>query len=247
MHHEQNIWRMGGLQSKMRVTFVTFAIATAALTGFPFLSGFFSKDAILAAAYDHHRAIFWLALGTAFLTAFYMFRLVVVVFFGKARTEQASHGHESPGVMLGPLVILAIPSVLAGWPRIAGAFLNVPHEESAGTVTILATCAFVLGAALAWVLYSGKSHDPVRIPLFANKFYFDELYAELIRWTQDLLANISGWFDRWILDGVLVRGVSGGTWVTGFVLRFLQMGNLQGYAFIFGIGAIVLIYFVLAR
>ena len=247
MHHEQNIWKMGGLQSRMRVTFATFAIATAALTGFPFLSGFFSKDAILAAAYTHHPAIFWLALGTAFLTAFYMFRLVVVVFFGKARTDQATHSHESPGVMLAPLVILAIPSLIAGWPKIAGHFLRVPHEENGGFVTLLATGAFALGAALAWMLYAGKSQDPVRVPLFENKFYFDELYAGIIGWTQDLLAKAVGWFDRWILDGVAVRGASGGTWGTGFILRFLQMGNLQGYAFFFGIGAVALIYFILAR
>jgi NADH-quinone oxidoreductase subunit L len=246
VHHEQDIWKMGGLQKLMPITFTTFLIGTLALTGCPFFSGFFSKDAILLAAREHNRLIFSLALVTAFLTAFYMFRLVMVVFMGKPRTDAAKHGHEVPSIMAIPLVILAIPSVIAGYSFFASPFLDLPEHEAHGwIVPVFAFAMFAFGAGMACLIYNNKTSDPFYIPLFANKFYFDEIYAVLIRWTQDLLASISGWFDRWILDGVVVRGVGSGTWVSGFVLRFLQLGNLQGYAFLFGVGAVALIYFML--
>jgi NADH-quinone oxidoreductase subunit L len=246
LHHEQNIWKMGGLMKTMPVTFTTFLVGTLALTGCPFLSGFYSKDAILLAAHGHNRLIFALALITALLTAFYMFRLVTVAFMGRPRSDSAKHGHEAPPVMTVPLMILAVPSVIAGYTWFAGRFLALPNEEGHGfAVPALALAMFAVGAGMACVLYNNKATDPFHIPLFANKFYIDELYAGVIRWTQDLLAAVSGWFDRWILDGVIVRGISGGTWVTGFVLRFLQLGNLQGYAFIFGVGTIALIYYIL--
>ena len=100
LHHEQNIWKMGGLAGRLGITFLTFMVGTLALIGFPPFSGFFSKDAILALAYEKNPAIFWLALFTAFLTAFYMLRLVVVVFFGKPRSNQARAGREAPWVMI---------------------------------------------------------------------------------------------------------------------------------------------------
>ena len=76
-----------------------------------------------------------------------------------------------------------------------------------------------------------------------NRFYLDEIYAFLIKWTQGSLATVSAFFDRWILDGMIVRGLSGGTWGSGFLLRLLQVGNLQAYGFLFGLGIIGLIYF----
>jgi NADH-quinone oxidoreductase subunit L len=249
VHHEQDIWKMGGLMKKMPLTFATFAVATLALTGFPGLSGFFSKDAILATAFEHNKPIFWLALGTAFLTAFYMFRLCVVVFFGKAKSDHAGHAHDGPGVMTVPLLILGVFSVIAGWPFIAGRFLTLPHEEAHSLfVPAAAFSVFALGAVGAFVLYSGKKQEPVVIPLFANKFYIDEIYAFLIRWTHDLLASLAAQFDRLVLDGGIVRGLfGGGTYGLGFVLRFLQWGNLQAYALVFGAGVVVLIYYTLFK
>ena len=88
--------------------------------------------------------------------------------------------------------------------------------------------------------------DPVYIPFLRQKFYVDQFYAVLVRRTQDALASASAWFDRWIIDGLGVRGVSGATWGTGFVLRFLQVGNLQAYAFFFGIGVVILVYLAIA-
>ena len=105
--------------------------------------------------------------------------------------------------------------------------------------------ALVAGLALAWLVYNGKDSDPIIIPLFANRFYIDQFYQTLIAWTQDLAASLVATFDRWILDGAIVRGVSGVAWVTGFVLRFLQLGNLQAYGFLFGAGSVVLIYYFL--
>ena len=244
-HHEQDIWNMGGLKNRLTGTFITFLVGTLALTGFPGLSGFLSKDAIITAASHGHPLIFALALVTAFLTAFYMFRLMVVVFGGHTRSEHARDGHQPPMVMTVPLWILAVPSVIAGYPFIAGRFLHLPDEHLNIGVMTLSVVVFAAGAGLAWMVYSGKDSEPHPIALLANRFYIDQFYQTLIAWTQDLAASLSATFDRWILDGVIVRGISGIAWVTGFVLRFLQLGNLQAYAFLFGAGSVVLIYYFL--
>src|SRR5258708_372324 len=115
LHHEQDIWKMGGLRKKMGVTFWTFLAGTLALSGVWPFSGFFSKDAVLARASEHNWGLFVVGLFVAALTAFYMFRLVFVVFFGQARTDAAGHAHESPPVMLWPLRTLAAFSVIGGF------------------------------------------------------------------------------------------------------------------------------------
>jgi NADH-quinone oxidoreductase subunit L len=94
------------------------------------------------------------------------------------------------------------------------------------------------------MLYRGKDADPILIPPFKNKFYFDEIYAALIAGTQEVLAKLSAFIDKWIIDGILVRVSSGAVWGLGFVLRFFQFGNLQGYALLFGAGVVALIYFM---
>jgi NADH-quinone oxidoreductase subunit L len=142
-------------------------------------------------------------------------------------------------------MILAFASVVAGYRFIAGRFLAVPVESPDPVVMALSVLAFLAGAILAWVLYNGRESDPVIIPLLANRFHIDEIYQTGIALTQDLAASLSATFDRWILDGAIVRGISGGVWVTGFVLRFLQLGNLQAYAFLFGAGSMGLIYYFL--
>jgi NADH-quinone oxidoreductase subunit L len=248
LHHEQNIWKMGGLAGKLRITFATFLIGTLALIGCPPFSGFFSKDAILALAHEKNAAIFWLALFTAFLTAFYMTRLVFVVFFGKSRSEHAEHGKESPLVMTGPLLMLAVPAALAGFGFFADRFLQLPHaEEGTHTVPMLATAAMLLGVVAAFLLYRNRESDPIDVAAFRRRFYFDELYAWLIGVTQELLASISAFVDRWILDVGVVGGASNATRGFGALLRLLQVGNLQGYAFLFGIGIVGLIYFAVFR
>jgi len=244
-HHEQDIWRMGGLWKKQPATVLTFAVGTLALMGVYGFSGFFSKDSILiAASHQQNPAFYYGGLFAAFLTAFYMTRLFVVVFFGKARTEHAEHAHEVPLVMWLPLVLLAIPAFGAGYHEVISNFL--PTDDHGHTlVPCIASCVGAAGILIGLALYWGRAKDPIYIPLLANKFYFDEIYALIIWNTQDLLARISAFVDRWILDTAIVRGLASGTWGAGFILRFAQYGNLQGYALLFGAGVVALFYFIL--
>jgi NADH-quinone oxidoreductase subunit L len=246
LHHEQDIWNMGGLQKKMPITFFTFLLGTLALIGCPPFAGFWSKDGILAAAQEHNfLAFFFIALIT-FLTAYYMARLFVVAFLGAGRSDHANHAHESPLVMTVPLILLAIPTVIAGFPFVISHFLKLPAEEGSPIIAMIVSAIVFLGGAIAgFRLYRGKTRDPISVPLFENRFYIDEFYGALVKWTQDLLADISGFIDRWIIDGA-VRGLGGLTWGIGFALRFLQIGNLQAYSFMFGAGVVLLlIYFIL--
>jgi NADH-quinone oxidoreductase subunit L len=245
LHHEQNIWQMGGLRTKMPVTFYTFLIGTLALIACPPFAGFWSKDAILASAGENIPAFLAIAAVT-FLTAYYMSRLFLVAFLGEARSDHARHAHESPRVMTVPLMLLAVPACIAGFPFIASIFLKVPEHEGSPLVAIaVSLIAVAAGAGLGYYLYKDKNKDGIDIPLLEHKFYFDEFYGSLIKWTQDLLANVSAFVDRWVIDGGVVRGLGGLTWGAGFALRFLQIGNLQAYAFLFGAGVVVLLYFIL--
>ena len=125
-----------------------------------------------------------------------------------------------------PLLELAWPLTDGNWCR----FLR--HSPSS--------------AAPWWLDFiRGKDKDPILIPAFRNKFYFDELYAALVAGTQDILAVVSAAVDRWVIDGVFVRGLSGAAWAGGFVLRFFQVGNLQGYSFLFGAGVVGLVAYIL--
>src|SRR5881275_1138239 len=244
LHHEQNIWKMGGLSRKLPITFVTFAIGALALIGCPPFSGFFSKDAILALAYERNLPIFIVGLFTAFLTAFYVVRLLVIVFFGDTRSEVARQSKESPAVMTGPLIALAFLATLGGFAFFARNFLVLPVEKNIALfVPALAIIALVLGSGLAITLYHNRKSERFDIELFRRLFYFNEFYSWLINWTQEFLARISAFCDRWIIDAGVVGGTSGGTWGIGALLRLVQGGNLQAYLFLFGLGIVTLIYF----
>jgi NADH-quinone oxidoreductase subunit L len=248
LHHEQNIWKMGGLLRRLPITFATFAVGALALIGCPPFSGFFSKDAILALAYERNMPIFILGLFTAVLTAFYVVRLLVIVFFGDARSEAARQSKESPLVMTGPLMVLAILAALGGFGFFARNFLTLPIEkEGASMVPVLAFGALIVGSGLAIGIYRNRANDPLDIEVLRHKFYFDEFYAWLINWTQELLARISAFFDRWIIDTAAVDGSSRGTWGIGALLRVVQVGNLQAYVFLFGLGVVAVIYFAVFR
>jgi NADH-quinone oxidoreductase subunit L len=244
LHHEQDIWKMGGLSKTMRITTATFALGTLALTGCPGLAGFFSKDAILLAAYEHNKLIFGVALVTAFLTAFYMTRLFVVAFLGKARTEAAHHGHDCPRRMTWPLVILAFLSIFAAYGAVPHWF-GVEHGNAGAFVPTLAILAFVAGTAVGWVLYNGVEKEPLPLGLFRNKFYFDEIYGAIVSGTQDVLAFIAAGVDA-VISGI-VRATGVVTVGLGYALRLFQVGNVQAYAFIFGLGVVGLIYFLVFR
>src|SRR6266404_1014459 len=248
LHHEQNIWNMGGLSRKLPITFVTFLVGALALIGCPPFSGFFSKDAILALAYERNMAIFAVALFTAFLTAFYVMRLLVIVFFGNPRSDIARANQESPPVMTVPLIVLALLATLGGFAFFAQNFLTLPVEkEVAILVPALAIVALVVGSGLAIALYRNRATEPVDVELLRHKFYFDEFYNRLIYCTQELLARVSAFFDRWIIDAGAVGGTSRGTWGIGALLRLVQVGNLQAYVFLFGLGVVAIIYFAVFR
>jgi len=249
LHHEQDIWKMGGLSRKLPITFITFVVGALALIGCPPFSGFFSKDAILALAYERNTPIFFLALFTAFLTAFYVIRLLVIVFFGEPRSNIARESRESPPVMTVPLIVLSLLATLGGFAFFARNFLALPVEkEIAIIVPALAIAALIVGGGLAIALYRNRLTEPVKdLQLLRHKFYFDEAYSWLIYWTQELLARVSAFVDRWIIDAGAVGGSSRGTWGIGALLRLVQVGNLQGYVFLFGLGVVAVIYFAVFR
>ena len=145
-------------------------------------------------------------------------------------------------------MLLALLSLFGGAPFFAQSFLVIPHEkEFLLIVPVLALVAMLLGASLAIWLYRRRASDPLDIDLLRNRFYIDDFYVWLIESTQGLLARVSAFFDRWIIDTGVVRGVSGSTWGMGALLRLFQVGNLQAYSFLFGLGVVVLIYFTVFR
>jgi NADH-quinone oxidoreductase subunit L len=261
LHHEQNIWKMGGLRMKTPVTYWTFMVGTLALCGMPPFSGFFSKDAILAAAYERSLWLFAVGVIVAALTTFYMFRLVFVVFLGAPRSEAAGHAHESSPVMAWPLRALAVASLLAGFwgidPLVRafyGQYTAKWYEELLRMSPIVWFCglsAIAVGFIAAWMLYAKAKADPLPEKLgglsraMRNRFYFDELYQATVIRLHDFLAAVADWFDRWIIAGVAVRGTHGTTELTGRALRLLQTGNLQTYAFLFALGVVLVLYLVL--
>jgi NADH-quinone oxidoreductase subunit L len=247
-HHEQDIWKMGGLLKKMPITGFTFLIGFAALIAVPFTSGFFSKEQILEAAHEKEPILFWIAAAVAVLTPFYMTRLYVVAFLGKNRSENASHAHEVGPLMSGPLVLLAILGVIAGFPFIASKFAPAYHQPEhlihLGFVTYVSIGALLTGVIAGFVLYAGKEKDPVSIPLLQNRFYIDGLYDNfLVRYFQDAFAAIIAFFDEFVINGLIVGGLSRAAQSFGNIFRKVQSGSLQGYAFAFGLGVILVVYF----
>jgi NADH-quinone oxidoreductase subunit L len=250
MHHEQNIWKMGGLLKKMPVTFITYCCGMLALSGCPFFSGHFSKDLIMACSWEHHRDIFWVVVIAAGLTPFYMMRQALVVFFGKARSEHSEHAHESPLVMTIPLILLAIPAVIAGYPFFEHTFFHeigsLAEPEVPAYVPQVFLGVFLAGLALAIAIYGrAPEKDPIRIPFLRRLFYIDDFYFWIVRVIQGGFAKICSFIDRWLIDGILVRGSATVVWTLGFALRFLQVGNIQAYALFFGVGVVGLIYLLL--
>ena len=268
MHHEQDIWQMGNLRKKMPVTFWTFLVGALALSGIPPFSGFYSKDSIFAQALEQKSyVLLGVAVFVAALTAFYTFRLFFVVFFGKEKSKAASHAHESPLVMTLPLVALAVFAAIGGFIGIAnnyGSQFIAGHEtlslaqqaleplKNIGPM-LLGLAAGVAGILLAFSLYAKAATDPLPAKLgglataMKNKFYFDELYEATFIRLHDFIAAVMDVIDRWIIEGVCLGTIRGGTDLTGRALRLLQTGNLQTYAFLFVFGVAVVLYFVLVK
>jgi NADH-quinone oxidoreductase subunit L len=228
-HHEQDIRNLGGLSTRMRVTFLTFAIGMMALAGVPFLfSGFWSKEGILHAAHAwpvSHLPLY-AGLFAVILTAFYMTRLVAETFFGRARSATAEHAHESPAVMTMPLVILAVGSVLLGFlgtpafPWLQAKLLG--HEEVHGHslmegsgLMVLSIVLVAIGIGTGWAIYwrrpreRASARDPIQAAapgLFAAlgaRLGFDELYAATLGRLNDAFATVSDLLDRYVWGGVI--------------------------------------------
>jgi NADH-quinone oxidoreductase subunit L len=235
-----------------------------ALAGVPPFAGFYSKDAILATAFERAPfSLFPISVLVAVLTTFYMARLMIITFFGKERSEAAHHAHESPNVMTGPLVVLAIMTVIGGFLGLGSVVAAEEGHEAGNWLTAAfaplghapmaalgGIAAMLFGAFLAFWFYWGAKSDP--LPEYArglaramrNRFYFDEFYEKLIALTQGALSKVADAVDRYLIAGALVRGVSGVVDVGGRALRLVQSGNLQTYTFLLALGVAVVLLIV---
>jgi NADH-quinone oxidoreductase subunit L len=237
---EQDIRHMGGLRKKIPVTYATLMCAGFAIAGFPFTSGYFSKDEILLAAHHHHPWMYWVGVVTAGMTAFYVFRCLFLTFFGEYRGHH--HPHESPWVMTGPLAVLALLSLGGGFIKIPQYLQPVlPMEETAHdlSLVVIASSAGLIGIALAYYLYVLKPGLPDQLAqslrglyrLVYNKYFVDELYdAVFVRPTVNGSRTVL-WrrVDVGLIDGI-VNGVGAVARVTGGVLKLIQSGNIRSYA-----------------
>ena len=245
-HHEQDIWKMGGLLKKMPITGATFVAGTAALIAVPFTSGFFSKEAILHAA-EAKPALFWLAVAVAVLTPFYMTRLILVAFLGKPRGEDSDHAKEVRPVMWVPLAVLGVLAIISGYAGINALSPALPEhggEFHVNSLFWISLGALVLGVVPAVLLYRNREKDPLSIPLFRERFYVDAIYDRVVvRGIQNGSAAIVHFFDEFVVNGLIVGGASRLAESFGLLFRRVQNGNLQAYAFTFGIGVILVVYF----
>ena len=260
LHHEQNIWKMGGLREKMPATYRTFLIGTLALCGVPPLSGFFSKDGILAAAADSHHGnpvLFGIGILAAVLTTLYMGRLVLVAFHGAHRSEQASHAKESPSVMTVPLWILLVPTLVAGFfpvEHMINQTLGLHHaggHAAAPLAMAFSVLALMIGGSVTWSHYAGAGTDPLTqrfsglSTLLRNRLWMDEIFSGMIAITHEAVSKLAGWVDQKILRGAIMGLFQHGVDILGRGLRLVQSGSLQTYAFLFVVGVALVIYIVL--
>jgi NADH-quinone oxidoreductase subunit L len=253
-HHEQNIFKMGGLAKKMPLTFATFTIGVLAIIGMPFLAGFFSKDAILFLAMESSTPIFVILAFSAVLTAFYMVRLWRLVFFGAPRSEDASHAHEGGFSMTLPLIVLAVLSVAGGYTAIyGGAFdavwsqIPVAHGAAHTTILIVSVAVMTLGAGAALLLYKPAATDalaaksPVLFALLnALQGSFDTAYGWYVAKVQQRFAMLLDFLERIFLSGLIIRGLAGVVGLVGIGTRALHTGSLHAYVYWFLAGAAIL-------
>ena len=259
---------MGNLRKKMPVTFWTFLIGALALSGIPPFSGFYSKDSILAQTLEQKNyVLFAVAISVAGITAFYIFRLFFVVFFGKEKSEVVSHAHESPLVITLPLAVLAIFAAIGGFISITNNYNSqfAPDHETLSILQqfieplrtpipmLFGIGVAALGIFKAFSLYAKADKDPLPEKLgglataMKNRFYFDEFYEATFIRAHDFIATVADWIDRWLVEGFCIGAIRGGTDLSGRALRLMQTGNLQTYAILFVLGVVLLLYFVLGK
>jgi NADH-quinone oxidoreductase subunit L len=272
---------MGGLKKVMPWTYALFVIGSLSLAGIWPLAGFWSKDEILSSAWDYNKLLFVLALITVFMTAFYMFRVVFMTFGGESRAVKphghagghAGHGepHESPQVMVIPMVVLAVLAVISGFWGVTGHFASFMGEQSstqnffAGLFNVfthplpwISLAIAGLGILLAYAIYSagwlsreriGETFKPL-YTLFFRKYFLDELYENILV-KQVLMGGMFArfqWFDTSVVDGV-ANGVGDSPVESGKVLRKTESGQLQVYGLTIALGlvAIIVCIFIFAK
>jgi NADH-quinone oxidoreductase subunit L len=261
MSGQQDIRFMGGLKNKLPITYWTFLTGCLAIAGIVPFSGFFSKDSILLAAYEHNKVLYFIGLLTAGLTAFYMFRLLFITFFGSFRgtEEQRHHVHESPATMTIPLIVLAILSVIGGFVNVPEVFTKggerlteflspvVPNAETTVSHSTewmlmgLTTMIAVVAILIAWNRYKTyKEEQPTAFgKLLQNKWYVDELYDAVV--VKPL--NKLGAFANSVLEKGTIDGVGRLVNYSGRQLRWLQSGQVGSYILLMVISMVI--FFVL--
>jgi NADH-quinone oxidoreductase subunit L len=272
MSGEQDMRKMGGLWRRIPWTFWTFVAGTLAISGIPLFAGFYSKDLILLATLDSgHAVLFGIALFAAFLTAAYMARLVFLTFFGPFRggEEAAHHVHESPWSMLGPLVVLAIGSVVAGYklfPGLHGGRVELPDilvpvfriEEAqlahVPWLPLAAMLSAVLGIVIAWYLYLSMPELRAALAralrpalrLFSAKYFFDSVYDGFVRRVVVGASSVvlSKGVDAGLIDGA-VNGAGSVTAAIAESLRPVQTGFVRHYALLVLAGAVAIVSYLL--
>jgi len=263
LHHEQDMRRMGGLRKKLPITCWTFFLGSLALAGFPFTAGFFSKDELLLVSWMSGplgRVLAVLGIITAFMTAFYSFRLWFVTFWGESRVDpqHADNVHEPSYVMTFPLVVLAALSIATGYfgipeflqPSFSGGEGGDIHHGAAATgIMVAASLAGLLGIAAAYVLYVKSPDLPDRLmnrwrllyQLSLNKWYVDEVYDRtIVNPTFQIADQLWKRVDVRVIDGA-VNGIARGVAWCGWVVRLTQSGQVQHYALGMTLGAMVIL------
>ena len=249
--HSNEMKDMGGLRKYLPITHITFLIACLAIAGFPLLSGFFSKEEILLAAYERNPLIYWIALITSGLTAFYMFRLYFSIFWNKEYHPHGEHHGEGGFAMMMPLLLLAIGAAFAGFIPF-GHFVSSDGRILESEFHLLFSIAPVLlglsGIAIAYWMYKKQNERPEKLAKSMNglyrsalnKFYIDELYIFITRKIIfNLLGNAAAWFDRNIVDGT-VNATGNVTQSVSEKIRAFQSGKVQQYAMYFLAGVVML-------
>jgi NADH-quinone oxidoreductase subunit L len=247
--HSNDMRDMGGLRKLMPVTHITFLIACLAISGMPPFAGFFSKEEILLAAYENNQPVYWVALLTSGLTAFYMFRLYFSVFWNKpSNTRMEGHGEGGFSMMM-PLVVLAIGAALAGFIPFSQFVTSdgVKRETHFHLLfSILPVAIGLLAILLAMWMYKKQNERPAKFSASIhglyktayNKFYIDEIWLFI---TKKVFFNLIGrpaaWFDKNVVDG-LVNFTGNYTAAISEGIKKMQSGKIQQYAIYFLVGVI---------
>jgi len=253
-HHEQDIFNYGGLRKKMPLTGLTFLVGVLAISGVTFLSGYFSKDAILLGAYNSNMIVFVLLYAGAILTSLYMFRLYFLTFEGDARSHSSKKATESSVLMTGPLLVLAFLSVVGGYhalfpDSIVGVLLEditrVAEMPNHMWMIVLGTLAWVIGGGTAKVLYGKEfSGEPLqaRFPVFydlcKSKLFFDEIYGFYVAKIQDPFARFIEVMELLFISGLLVRGSAGISALFALLAKACYVGKIHAYSFWFILGTL---------